>query len=64
MHKKIISLLTTGFVVLIVMMILVQFEAIRVIDLIADSTQKPHQHPFAVSNSVLQANVDIIAMHR
>jgi len=64
MHKKIIRLLTTGFVVLIAMMLLVQFEAVKVVDLMADSTKKLYQHPFAVSNSVLKANADIIAMHR
>jgi len=64
MHKQIIRLLTAGFVVLIAMMVVVQFEAIRVVDLIAGSTQKLHQHPFAVSNTVLKANADIIAMHR
>jgi len=64
MHKKIIRLLTAGFVVLIAMMVVVQFEAIRVVDLIAGSTQNLHKHPFAVSNTVLKANADIIAMHR
>jgi len=46
------------------MMLLVQYEAIRVVKSIAGTTEELHEHPFAVSNAVLKANSEIISMHK
>lgn len=64
MNKQTTGLLVAGFFMLIVMVILVQAGAIQVVNSMADLTKKLHQHPFTVSNKVLEANSDIIAMHR
>lgn len=49
---------------LIIMTVLVEIGAIRVVDSIADLTKNLYRHPFAVSNALLKADLDIIAMHR
>jgi len=64
MDKQTTGLLVTGFIMLIIMMILVQVGAIQVVNSITGITKKLYEHPFAVSNKVLEVNSDIIAMHR
>lgn len=62
--NRTIWLLSGGLVFTITLMALMQIGAVRVTDTLAELTTKMHRHPFAVSNAVLQANANIIAMHR
>ena len=57
-------LLVGGFALLLVLMAVLAFSAIRESDTLADLTDKIYRHPLTVSNAVLEANAHIIAMHR
>lgn len=58
------GLLITGFVVMISLVILFASISLYENSKIAELNDKIYHHPFSVSNAVLEANADIIAMHR
>ena len=57
-------LLTVGFLVIIALMVVLGVGANRVTTALAELTTKMYRHPLTVSNAVLEAKADIIAMHR
>ncbi len=59
-----VRLLVGGFVVMLILLGVLGFGAIRVVDDLSDLTTKIYRHPLAVSNAVLEADAAIIAMHR
>ena len=58
------ALLAGGFGLLIAIIILLGIGSVRVVDTLAELTSKLYQHPLTVSNAVLEANANIISMHR
>ncbi len=56
--------LTLGFAGLIALTVFLGFSAYRSMNELAELTARLYRHPLAVSNAVLAANADIIAMHR
>ena len=57
-------LLAGGFLVMIALIVVLGIGAIRVTNTLAGLTTQMYRHPLIVSNAVLEANADIIAMHR
>jgi PAS domain S-box-containing protein len=64
MDKKFIRLLTGVFMVFLTMMALVLILSIRTVDSISTITVDLYEHPFTVSNAVLDVDLHIIQMHR
>ncbi|MDX2507779.1 MAG: ATP-binding protein [Gammaproteobacteria bacterium] len=64
LRKSSTPLLLTGFLVMIVLALVFAFTALYESKKIADLTHKLYHHPLTVSNAVLEADADIIAMHR
>lgn len=62
--KSTTGLLITGFVVMISLVVLFASISLYENSRIAELNDKIYHHPFSVSNAVLEANADIIAMHR
>jgi len=62
--KSSTPLLSIGFLVIFFLAGLFAVVALQESKEIAQFTNKMYRHPLAVSNAVLQANADIIAMHR
>jgi len=62
--KSTTGLLITGFVVMISLVVLFASVSLQENSRIAELNDKIYHHPFSVSNAVLEANSDIIAMHR
>ncbi|MBL4898970.1 MAG: hypothetical protein JKX76_04880, partial [Colwellia sp.] len=62
--KSTTGLLITGFVVMISLVVLFASVSLQENSRIAELNDKIYHHPFSVSNAVLEANADIIAMHR
>lgn len=58
------ALLGGGFGLLIVIIVLLGIGSVRVADTLAELTAKLYRHPLTVSNAVLEANANIISMHR
>ena len=58
------QLLIAGFIVLIALSALFALVALHENNKIVELNDKMYRHPFSVSNAVLKANTDIIAMHR
>ncbi len=56
--------LIAGFIVLIVLIVVTGIFSASRIDLLGKLTVKMYQHPLAVTRASLQANVNIIKMHR
>lgn len=56
--------LVSGFVVIIATMVALGLVAFEKTQSLADLTTSLYEHPLAVSNAVLEANSDIISMHR
>ncbi len=63
-EKNTTRVLLSGFCALIAMIVVVEFVAIRTVDTIAGLSNNLYEHPFAVSNAVLEINSDIIGIHR
>lgn len=59
-----ISIIIAGFVVMISLAMLFASISIYENSKLANLNKKIYDHPFSVSNAVLEANSDIIAMHR
>ena len=57
-------LLIGGFLLMLALMLVLSYAATRQMDGMADLTYKMHRHPLTVSNSVLEVNATIVAMHR
>jgi diguanylate cyclase (GGDEF)-like protein/PAS domain S-box-containing protein len=57
-------LLVSGFIVIIFLSVLIAGISLKENSVIAELNEKMYHHPFTVSNAVLEANADIIAMHR
>ncbi len=62
--KPTTKLLITGLIVLVSLPVLFASISLRENSIIAELNDKIYHHPFSVSNAVLEANSDIIAMHR
>ncbi|WP_293264887.1 EAL domain-containing protein [Neptunomonas sp.] len=62
--KSITRLLVIGFLVMISLMVLFASISLQENRKTAELSDKIYQHPFSVTNAVLEANSDIIAMHR
>lgn len=62
--KPTTRLLISGFIVIIFLSILLAAISLKENSTIAELNEKMYHHPFSVSNAVLEANSDIIAMHR
>ena len=58
------ELISAGFVIIIMLVILFAFMAVQENKNLAELNDKMYQHPFSVSIAVLEANGDILAMHR
>lgn len=57
-------LLGGGFGLVIALMSALELASLQKADALAELTHKLYQHPLTVSNAVLEANADVIAMHR
>ncbi len=53
-----------GYFIVMILLIVMGIIAIREVNSLAGLTEKMYLHPLTVSNAVLQANSNIIAMHR
>ena len=62
-NMKIGIRLGTGFMVLIIITVVLGITSISQMTKLAVLTQKLYDHPFAVSNAVLEIEKDIVAMH-
>ncbi len=62
--KPTTRLLICGFIVIIFLSVLLAGILLKENSTIAELNEKMYHHPFSVSNAVLKANSDIIAMHR
>lgn len=56
--------LASGFGLIIILMVIFGITSLQKSETLADLTEKLYRHPLTVSNAVLEANADIIAMHR
>ena len=64
MNLNIKNKLTAGFAVLVAILIGVGIFSITRVDMLGELTVKMYKHPLTVTRASLQANVDIIKMHR
>lgn len=62
--RKTSYLLVAGFGVMLALMLILEFGAVQLLDAQSKLTRQIYRHPFAVSNTVLHMDVDILAMHR
>lgn len=56
--------LTSGFIVLIILVVITGAFSLKEINILSKLTVKLYNHPLAVTRASLQANVNIIKMHR
>ncbi len=63
-NAKIAVRLGGGFAIVLALTVVLGGVAIDTIETLSGLTAKMHRHPLAVSNAVLAANGDIVAMHR
>lgn len=56
--------LTSGFIVLIVLIVITGAFSLKEINILSKLAVKLYNHPLTVTRASLQANVDIIKMHR
>jgi methyl-accepting chemotaxis protein len=61
---RIIARLMAGFGVVVVLTAILGWGALRGMDTLADFTGKLFRHPYTVTTEFLEAQVDMIAMHR
>ncbi len=64
MKKNPLHTLVSGYLLILVLMLVFSIGAILESDSLADLTNKMYRHPLTVSNAVLEVNANIIAMHR
>ena len=62
--KSSIQVISLGFIFIIFLVVLFAFMAVQENKKHADLNDKMYKHPFSVSIAVLEANGDILAMHR
>ncbi|TWX65244.1 EAL domain-containing protein [Colwellia demingiae] len=62
--KSSIQVISLGFIIIILLVVLFAFMAVQENKKHADLNDKMYKHPFSVSIAVLEANGDILAMHR
>ncbi len=56
--------LTSAFIALIILIVIIGAFSLKEISILSKLTVKLYNHPLAVTRSSLQANVNIIKMHR
>ncbi|QQX79647.1 EAL domain-containing protein [Shewanella sp. KX20019] len=57
-------IISVGFITMVMLVVLIIFMAVDENRKLADLNDRMYQHPFSVSIAVLEANGDILAMHR
>ncbi|OUR83887.1 hypothetical protein A9Q75_04520 [Colwellia psychrerythraea] len=62
--KSSIQVISVGFIIIILLVVLFAFMTIQENKKHAELNEKMYKHPFSVSIAVLEANGDILAMHR
>jgi len=62
--KSSTPLLVVGFAVVALLVIIFAMVSLQKTSKVAELNDQMYQHPFTVSNAVLEANSDIISMHR